>query len=62
MKKLIMKMKQKRGKESGFTLIEMAVVLFIIGRLMLLVLPHLYSQRPKAADKQSDAMVSLSQT
>ncbi|EHN59277.1 competence type IV pilus major pilin ComGC [Oenococcus kitaharae] len=62
MKKLIMKMKQKRGKESAFTLIEMAVVLFIIGLLMLLVLPNLNSQRQKAADTQSDAMVSMIQT
>lgn len=29
MKKLIMKMKQKRGKESAFTLIEMAVTKII---------------------------------
>ncbi|KGO31609.1 competence type IV pilus major pilin ComGC [Oenococcus alcoholitolerans] len=56
MKKILSK------RKPGFTLIEMAIVLFIISLLMMLVLPNLNSQRQKAASTQSDAMVSTIQT
>ncbi|MDN6900844.1 prepilin-type N-terminal cleavage/methylation domain-containing protein [Oenococcus sicerae] len=51
-----------KHKKTAFTLIEMAVVLFIISLLMLLILPNLNNQRKKAAATQSDAMVSVVQT
>ena len=49
-------------KKSSFTLIEMAIVLFIIALLMLLFLPNLGSQKQKAEEKQADAMVKVVQT
>ena len=51
-----MKMKTKK---KGFTLIELLVCLFIIGLMMLLIIPNIAQQR-KTAQKQSDeAIVKL---
>lgn len=56
MKKL---MKQQRR---AFTLIEMAVVLFIISLLILIILPNLSKQRHHASAVHGDAMVNVVQT
>ncbi len=37
-------MKRFRKKHSGFTLIEAAIVLFIVSLLMLIILPNLNAQ------------------
>lgn len=49
-------------RRSGFTLIEMAVVLFIISLLVLIILPNLANQRKHATGVHRDAMVSVVQT
>ncbi|MBA1307602.1 prepilin-type N-terminal cleavage/methylation domain-containing protein, partial [Pseudomonas stutzeri] len=41
---------QCKHLSSGFTLIESAIVLFIISLLMLLILPNLNTQRQKAVE------------
>lgn len=47
---------------SAFTLIEMVIVLFIIGLLMLLILPNLNNQKQKAENKTNAALVTTIQT
>ncbi|CAH1851059.1 competence type IV pilus major pilin ComGC [Convivina intestini] len=49
-------------KTKAFTLIEAAVVLFIIGLLMLLILPNLNVQRKNASQTHAKAMVAMVQT
>lgn len=48
-------------KKSAFTLIEMAIVLFIISLLMLLILPNLNTQRKNAVSTHATAMVDTIQ-
>lgn len=60
MKKIQTNKKSKRS--NGFTLIETAIVLFIVSLLMLLILPNLNQQRKNAEKKHADAMVSTIQT
>ena len=49
-------------KKSGFTLIEMAIVLFIISLLILIILPNITSQKKNAVHVQGDAMTQVVQT
>ena len=51
-----------KRKHPGFTLIETAIVLFIISLLMLLILPNLNTQRKKAVATHATAMVSTVQS
>ncbi|OIK85674.1 competence protein ComGC, partial [Oenococcus oeni] len=62
MKKIRNVFKRIKNKKQSFTLIEMAIVLFIISLLMLLILPNLNNQRKKAENTQAEAMVSVIQT
>lgn len=49
-------------KQKGFTLIEMAIVLFIISLLILIVLPNLAAERKHAVRIHRNAMVTVVQT
>ena len=51
-----MKMKTKK---KGFTLIELLVCLFIIGLMMLLIIPNIAQQRETAQDKSDEAIVRV---
>lgn len=51
-----------KKSEKAFTLIEAAIVLFIISLLMLLILPNLNAQRKHAVENNATAMVSTVQT
>ncbi|GAB5055055.1 MULTISPECIES: competence type IV pilus major pilin ComGC [Pediococcus] len=55
-------MKKLRKNKSGFTLIEMTVVLFIISLLILIVLPNIAQQRSNAKTIHGNAMVEVVQT
>lgn len=48
-------------KRSGFTLIEMTIVLFIISLLILIMIPNLASQKSNAKTVHGNAMVSVIQ-
>jgi competence protein len=49
-------MKKLLKKKKGFTLIELLICLFIIGLMMLLIIPNIANQR-KEAQKKSDAAI-----
>ena len=55
-------MKLLQQKRSGFTLIEMTVVLFIISLLILIILPNISSSRRHAMEIHGRAMVSVVKT
>ena len=52
----------KQKRTNAFTLIEMVIVLFIFGLLMLLILPNLNNQKKKAENKTNNALVTTIQT
>ena len=54
-----MKMKTKK---KGFTLIELLVCLFIIGLMMLLIIPNIAQQRKTAQDKADNAIMKVVET
>ena len=51
-----------KKKLSGFTLLEMLVVLFIISLLLLLFVPKLMSQKESATNKSDAAIVKVVET
>ena len=55
-------MKILKKKQSGFTLLEMSIVLFIISLLVLIMLPNLSQQRKHANSIHVKAMTSVIQT
>lgn len=55
-------MKKSWKKQQAFTLIEMAIVLFIISLLVLIVLPNLAAERKHAVKIHRNAMVTVVQT
>ena len=54
-----MKMKTKK---KGFTLIELLVCLFIIGLMMLLIIPNIAQQRKTAQDQADKAIIKVIET
>lgn len=52
----------KHTKRRGFTLIEVVTTIFIIGLLILLVLPNVNNVRKFAEQKQQTALVQTIQT
>ena len=54
-----MKMKTKK---KGFTLIELLVCLFIIGLMMLLIIPNIANQRETAQKQSDEAIVKVIET
>lgn len=49
-------------KNRGFTLLEMVIVMFVIGILMLLFIPNLSQQRASIAQKGDAALVKVFET
>ena len=52
-------MKKLLKKKKGFTLIELLICLFIIGLMMLLIIPNIAKQREEAQKKADDAIVKV---
>jgi len=51
--------KQRRSSESGFTLIELMIVLFILGLLTALVAPRLMGRVGKAKQKSAQTQIHM---
>lgn len=52
-------MKKLIKKKKAFTLIELLICLFIIGLMMLLIIPNIANQRQKAQEKSDAAIVKV---
>lgn len=52
-------MKKLLKKKKAFTLIELLICLFIIGLMMLLIIPNIANQRQKAQEKSDAAIVKV---
>ena len=52
-------MKKLLKKKKGFTLIELLICLFIIGLMMLLIIPNIAKQREEAQKKSDTAIVKV---
>ena len=59
---MIQKMRERMGREEGFTLVELLVVMLILGILAAIAIPSFFNQRDKAHDASNKSEARTAET